>query len=312
MDLKHFYDESFVPTKDYLDNLPDMSNGEIIGANTPIEKVGIANFKLPVKIKKKDGGYYDIDINVTGTVSLDADKKGINMSRILRTFYNYKDETFDINKLGDILNSYKKDLVTFEAQIQMSFNYRIWQNALRSINNKGEKEGGWQYYKVTLEGILNREGEFKKLIHFDFVYSSACPCSTELAIHAGETRGIYGIPHSQRSVMRITIQSDELIWIEDLHDMCQNALKTETLVFCKRVDEQAFAELNGANVKFVEDATRIMFDVLNKDVRIKDFKIVTSHNESLHSFNAIAVITKGVKGGLTDEVTNVELNSMVY
>lgn len=310
MELKKYYDKNFKPSEEYLKNLPDMANGEIIGANTPIQKVGIANFKLPVKIRKKDGGYYDIDINVTGTVSLDADKKGINMSRILRTFYNYKDETFDINKLGDILKSYKKDLDTFEAQIQMSFNYRIWQNSLRSVDTDGHANGGWQYYKVTLEGVLDKQGNFKKYMHYDFVYSSACPCSTELSIHAGETRGVYAIPHSQRSVMRITIQMDDLIWIEDLHDMCLNALKTETLVFCKREDEQAFAELNGANVKFVEDATRIMFDVLNKDPRILDFKIVVSHNESLHSHNAIAVITKGKD--LNAAVTEYELNSMVY
>ena len=47
------------------------------------------------------------------------------------------------------------------------------------------------------------------------------------------------------------------IWIEDVHAHCLRALQTETQVMVKREDEQAFAELNGAYLKFVEDAARL-------------------------------------------------------
>lgn len=67
----------------------------------------------------------------------------------------------------------------------------------------------------------------------------------------------------------------------------------------KREDEQAFAEKNGAFLKFVEDAVRLLYSRLDKDERIKDFKIVASHNESLHSHNAISVIVKGVENGFS-------------
>ena len=116
-----------------------------------------------------------------------------------------------------------------------------------------------------------------------------------MSIHAGEKRGVYGIPHSQRSVARIGMDFEGFLWIEDVVKMCQESLKTETLVFCKRQDEQAFAELNGANVKFVEDAIRILAHALNEDQRIKDYKVICSHLESLHDHNACAVITKGKK-----------------
>ena len=94
------------------------------------------------------------------------------------------------------------------------------------------------------------------------------------------------------------------LWIEDVVKMCQESLKTETLVFCKRQDEQAFAELNGANVKFVEDAIRILAHALNKDQRIKDYKIVVLHAESLHSHSACAVITKGKKDSIFSHHTS--------
>jgi GTP cyclohydrolase I len=90
-----------------------------------------------------------------------------------------------------------------------------------------------------------------------------------------------------------------MLWIEDLQEICLAALQTETQVMVKREDEQAFAEKNGAYLKFVEDAVRLLFDKLNNDSRIEDFKIVASHNESLHSHNAVSVIVKGIPGGFS-------------
>ena len=67
----------------------------------------------------------------------------------------------------------------------------------------------------------------------------------------------------------------------------------------KREDEQAFAELNGVHVKFVEDAARLLYEQLTDDDRIVDFRIVCSHFESLHSHDAVASLVRGVAGGFT-------------
>ena len=149
-------------------------------------------------------------------------------------------------------------------------------------------------------------------IDFDFTYSSTCPCSTDLSIHAMDTRQIYAVPHSQRSIARISIEIDDIVWIEDIQKMCQNALKTETLVFCKREDEQAFAELNAQHTKFVEDAVRLLYEELSANQKILDFKIMASHNESLHSHNAIAVMVKGIVGGFNADTSYSDMQSLVY
>jgi GTP cyclohydrolase I len=73
--------------------------------------------------------------------------------------------------------------------------------------------------------------------------------------------------------------------------MCAEALKTETQVVVKREDEMAFAELNGSYLKFVEDAARLLYEQLIKDSRVKDFRVICSHQESLHSHDAVSVIT---------------------
>lgn len=308
-DLKREYDSTFIPTQEYLDSMPDLQNSDFTGI--PIDFVGIHNFHVPIRIKEKGGDTQEVMASITGTVSLDANHAGINMSRIIRTFYKSKDDIFDINKLEEVLRNYQKDLKTFDAHILMNFKYRVWQDALRSVKNDGTPEGGWQYYNITFDCNLDHNREFKKIMWVDYVYSSACPCSTALSEHAALTRGVYGIPHSQRSVARIGVEFNEDIWIEDMLDICNRALTTETLVFCKRQDEQCFAEKNGAQPKFVEDAIRYLADELNNDQRVLDYKVICSHQESLHSHDAVAVITKGLKNSVFNHhVTLGEWQSM--
>jgi len=230
-------------------------------------------------------------------VSLEAHKKGINMSRIMRSFYDHKDETFSIDKIKDVLETYKNNLKCFDSRIMLKISYPIKQNSLRSGLE------GYQYYDVVFEGDLTKEGEFKKYIHFDFVYSSACPCSFELSEHAEKYRNRATVPHSQRSVARVSVRFEDMLWIEDIQELCLAALQTETQVMVKREDEQAFAEKNGAYLKFVEDAVRLLYEQFTNESRILDFKIVASHNESLHSHNAVSVIVKGVEGGFKAGVT---------
>ena len=76
-------------------------------------------------------------------------------------------------------------------------------------------------------------------------------------------------------------------------DLCLEAIPTETQVMVKREDEQAFAELNGSNPIFVEDAVRLIFDGLDQENRIGDFRVIASHQESLHSHDAVSILTKG-------------------
>ena len=83
------------------------------------------------------------------------------------------------------------------------------------------------------------------------------------------------------------------IWFEDMVELCRRAVPTETQVMVKREDEQAFAELNASNPIFVEDAVRAFAAELLAEPRIGDFRVVASHQESLHSHDAVSVLTQG-------------------
>ncbi len=291
-DLQQRYDGEFMVTPIYKASLPDMQNtDDNRGANVAIQHVGIHNFKIPMKIITRNRDLLQVHCSVTGTVSLDAYKKGINMSRIMRTFYEYDESELNPITLQNIVYSYLEDLESSSARIAIAFDYPLKQDSLRSGLS------GYQYYPVVLETVVTPEKGVRQFVHLDFVYSSACPCSYELSVHANLMRGVAAVPHSQRSVAKISVEHDGDLLIEDLVDIARETLQTETQVIVKREDEQAFAELNAANLKFVEDAVRLLYEGLDNEERIQDFRVFASHKESLHSHDAISVIVKGVEGG---------------
>jgi GTP cyclohydrolase I len=289
--LSRTYPADFTTDPAYIATLPDLQNGPdslIKGAKTGIQHVGISNFRLPIRFHTRSGGDVQLETSVTGSVSLEADKKGINMSRIMRSFYRHAETQFSFEVVEAVLDSYLRDLDSYDARIMLRFSYPMLKRSLRSGLE------GYQYYNIALE-MAKTATSRQKIIHIDYVYSSTCPCSLELSEHARRTRGQIATPHSQRSVARVSVEvtGDEVLWFEDLVGLCNDAIPTETQVMVKREDEQAFAELNGSNAIFVEDAVRLLCESLGRDARIGDFRVVASHQESLHSHDAVSILTMG-------------------
>lgn len=289
--LNRDYPEEFVVSDSYKAGLPDLQNGPsslIRGARQQLQHVGISNFRLPISYRTRDNGNLTLETSVTGTVSLEAEKKGINMSRIMRSFYRHAEKTFSFEVIEAALDDYMSDLDSFDARIQMRLSYPMKVKSLRS-----ELEG-YQYYDIALE-LVEKSGVRTKFMHLDYVYSSTCPCSLELSEHARQTRNQLATPHSQRSVARISVEvlCGDCLWFEDLIETARAGVATETQVMVKREDEQAFAELNAANPIFVEDAARLFCEQLEADARVGDFRVIASHQESLHSHDAVSVVTQG-------------------
>ena len=287
--LSRVYPAGFRPDAQYRATMPDLQNGPeslIRGAKSRIQHVGISNFRLPIRFATRDGAPLVLETSVTGTVSLEAEKKGINMSRIMRSFYAHAEKAFSFGVIEAALDDYKADLGSFDARIQMRLSFPMQLHSLRSGLS------GWQYYDIALE-LVETAGVRKRIVHLDYVYSSTCPCSLELSEHARVTRGQLATPHSQRSVARLSVVLAGEMALEDLVDIARGAIVTETQVMVKREDEQAFAELNAANPIFVEDAARLFCEALRGDARIGDFRVVASHQESLHSHDAVSLLTEG-------------------
>ncbi len=276
-----------------------------------IPRVGINRFRLPIEFTNKFGVTRSHDCEASMYVNLEANKNGVSMSRLC-TILQSVATTDKVNSefFKNVLRRYRieladeadKELIN-TAHLKLRFKFPVKQKSLKSDN------WGWQYYPVILEAKESKEKGFQFFMTLTYEYSSTCPCSLSMAKQyeqeyaAGKTEegvGI-GVPHSQRSKMSITVQvnPDREFFIEDLVLLVREAIPTETQSLVKRVDEQAFAILNGTHPMFVEHASTRITKVLNREEElIFDWLVELEHIESLHSHNAAAVVYKGIENGL--------------
>ena len=293
-DLNFEYDEEF-----YTDDLPDPQvEPVLVGSRVPIRKVGIAPVDLPIVVKRRDGGTQILQSEASLYCSLDdVNAKGLNLSRLYLLMHEKIKDHLTIDGIKDALKELADKQGSKNAYCKLRFKYPWHQDALRSKRvNSDEKLRGHIAYKTEIEGQY-RDGEYKFYLSVDYVYSSTCPCSFELAHDATEKRNAAANAHSQRSIMKVKIEfsPENVVWIEDVVELCRKQIPTEVQIVVKRRDEQAFAELNGSNLFFSEDVCRLMYEALDEwygDGRIFDFCISVSHEESLHPWNAIAVTSK--------------------
>ena len=329
-DLKFQYDKNFYP----LDSdLPDPQIEPIIpGAKVPLKKVGIGPVDLPIKVFRREGGTQQLQATASLYCSLDdPNAKGLNLSRLYILMHDAIRDKLTTEGLTAALKEMAEKQGSEAAYCKLRFKYPMTQKALRTRKPLTQAElddGKYQTLedgtKISLRKVEGHiaynatiEGQYKQIkesfgtttdwrfyLTIQYVYSSTCPCSFELAHDAKSKREAAANAHSQRSVMTTTVEFDpeNIVWIEHLIELHRQHIPTEVQVVVKRRDEQAFAELNGANLLFSEDAVRIMYAALDAwfdEGRIHDFSILTEHEESLHPWNAIAVAIKGIENGLT-------------
>lgn len=284
---------------------------------TSIPKVGVRNVRVPIQYKRKgDDNPIKLETKVSMYVNLTDELKGINMSRLSRTLYEYvdKDKHVSTEFMYDVLKSLQDNLGAKDAYLKFRFNYPIRKKSLVSDNS------GWMYYPTVFE-VESINGKLQYTMTVSITYSSTCPCSADLSKMLTEKRvirdgkevsidsldnDIYkeehmnGTAHAQRSIadVKIRFSKDDSVWIEDLVEAVEKRIKTPVQVIVKREDEQHFAYLNYNNQMFVEDAVRNIGDTVDQISGVLDWSVVVNHYESLHPSDAVAVIWKGIPNGL--------------
>ena len=314
------YDSEYYPNDS---DLPDPQVEPVLpGAHVTLNKVGVTGVDLPVNFIRRDGGIEKLHAKVSLYGSLDnPNAKGLNLSRFPIVMHEQVAEHISIEGLTNVLDTLQSKQGSRDVYCKMRFKYPWVQEALRTrqelpndapeelvfkvvegVKLSHKKMLGHIFYDCILEG--QKHGDiYKFYLTVDYVYSSTCPCSFELTQDAIHKRGKAANGHSQRSIGKITVQFDPKapVYVEDIVELCRKQVPTEVVVICKRRDEQAFAELNGSNLLFTEDAARLLYqglDSMYESGKILDFSIVTEHIESLHPWSATAVVSKGIPGGL--------------
>jgi GTP cyclohydrolase I len=283
--------------------LPDIQR-ESPNIPIPIEQVGVENVEVPFKLESKYGGFHQLNANVSIRTNLDDKTKGISMSRLLLTLKPYLDLPLKSKLINQILHDIRDNIGSTNSFMKFEFRMPIQRKSILSENSFPI------YYKCRFEGQLLKRDVFIEqgvtaptdLFQFfqgvKIQYASYCPCSAELCGHLGDN-GSKGFPHNQRSFADILIESapNEYIWLEDIIESVEGKIKTLPYPIIKRIDEQEIARVAAENPMFVEDAIREISIALNTNIKIADWIVKCSHEESIHTSEAIAINWKGIPYG---------------
>jgi len=281
---------------DYKLTLPDIQQTEPM-IKLPIAQVGVENVEVPFLLELKSGGFRQIVANVSIRTNLNSNEKGISMSRLLLTLKPYLDVPLKRTLIQTILNDLVMNVETTKAFIRFDFKLPLTRHSPISDNSFV------LFYKCRFEGQFSIENQ-NHADEFDFFqgvkiqYASYCPCSAGLCEHLAR-QNKQGFPHAQRSFtdILVRVQKDKYVWLEDIIHSVEGVLPTLPYPVIKRIDEQEIARIAGSNPMFVEDAIRAISQTLYSNDDLADWIVKCSHEESIHTSEAIAINWKGVPYG---------------
>lgn len=292
-------------------SLPDVAHDAAALAR-PLDWVGMERIALPVRIAGDEGEAVQVAAAADVFVDLrNAAARGIHMSRLyLQLQQAFAQESITPAGLRRVLQGLvdSQQGLSTSARLVLRYDHLLQRAALASGHR------GWKHYPVTVEATL-REGHLRLALSLAVEYSSTCPASAALSRQlnaerfatdfAGarplsnevvrdwlaSERGLAATPHAQRSRAEVRVELkpafDELPVVAFI-DALEDALATPVQTAVKREDEQAFAELNAANLMFCEDAARRVAAALSRDPRVERFDASVAHFESLHPHDAVA------------------------
>lgn len=287
-------------------SLPDVARQQLSSTPLAIDQVGMRDIVIPILVAGQR-----VQAQVAVSVNLpNPGAKGIHMSRL----YNLL-QTHLVNAelspkrvqtmLGEAIASHL-DVGSTSAGITLAFDLLLERPALSS------NLSGWKRYRAELEVQRNAlAGTEQNRLSLTIDYASTCPCSAALSRQVLQEafledwrgrpleldalaewlleKGSIATPHSQRSQLRIKVPvAGDNLPAEALIDRVETVLGTPVQTAVKRIDEQAFARRNGANLMYVEDAVRRVHAALSTDHPAVSVEVV--HRESLHQHDAAAQI----------------------
>lgn len=253
--------------------MKDVQNTKDI-RNIDIQKVGVKNVEIPLKIQIKPNGTQTVYAKAKMSVSLPKEYKGTHMSRFIEILEEERTKGLLGVDIKEMLNKVKDKLNATSAYAKFDFKYFVEKNAPKS----GLKS--LMCYDCYFEGIYN-EDDYKFYLGAKIPTATLCPCSKEISNYGA---------HNQRALVKVKISydDDKHIWLEDLIKDIETSGSCELYSLLKREDEKAVTESAYENPKFVEDVLRDVVIKLQNNEIINEFEVEIEAMESIHNHNAWA------------------------
>jgi GTP cyclohydrolase I len=239
----------------------------------PINKVGVKGIRHPVVVKDRSAGSQSTVADFNMYVSLPHDFKGTHMSRFVEILSGHE-RAISVESFREMLFEVATRLGAETGYIEMSFPYFIEKTApvtgVKSLMD----------YAVTFLGKV-KEGADSHATRVVVPATSLCPCSKKISDYGA---------HNQRAHITLTVESHEMIWIEELIDLAETEASSQLYGVLKRPDEKFVTEHAYDNPKFVEDLARDVAVALNSDSRVTSYVVEVENFESIHNHSAYALI----------------------
>lgn len=97
--------------------------------------------------------------------------------------------------------------------------------------------------------------------------------------------------HTQRATVSISVQYREMVWIEDLADIANQAASSSIYSLISREDEKWLTESAYENPAYIEDVVRNVAGALLRDPRITWFSIEGKNDASAHVHSTYAAVS---------------------
>jgi GTP cyclohydrolase I len=242
--------------------------------NVYLKRVGVKGVRYPIVVLDKTNGSQSTIATINMYVDLPQNYRGTHMSRFIEVLNEYHLE-INPKSVRDILYKLKSVLNAKRAVIEVEFPYFIKKQAPVT------KSESYLEYNCTFEAEIF-DSRFDFLTSVVVPINTLCPCSKEIS-----ERGA----HNQRAICKVSYESKEMIWIEDIVEIVEKSASAPIFTLLKRPDEKYVTELAYDNPKFVEDVARDVALELKKYDKIKWYRVEVESFESIHAHNAYACVT---------------------
>ena len=258
----------------FVVSLPDVAN-QTDRRQVPIPRVGVRGVQMPIQIMGRDNSVLHTVASVDFAVSLQHDKKGTHMSRLMQVLDETTQHPLTLDVLQRMLDRARDLLDADRAEVTMRFKYFLRKHA--PITGAA----GWMDADVEWAVKLDN-GMSTRLVRVHMPVKSLCPCSKEIAVYGA---------HNQRAYIRVEIEllpSTRDVDIEELCYLLEEQASSPVYPILKRPDEKYVTESAYDNAKFVEDMLRDSVLALRQLPGIRRFQVECESVESIHNHNAFA------------------------
>jgi len=244
-----------------------------------IQKVGIKNFDIPLKIKRKNNSNQIVNAVADVSVLLPKRYKGTHMSRFVEVLTDWQHKDMLGSDLKGCVETVIEKLSANSGELTLKFKYFIDKEAPVSKNISP------MCYDCSFKSILTNyktdEEKYKFTLGVKVPITTLCPCSKEISDYGA---------HNQRTMVCVNVSYDrnDHIWIEDLIELIENSASCSVYSLLKREDEKFVTEKAYDNPKFVEDVLRDVVLMLRNNKIIKEFEVDCESFESIHNHSAWA------------------------